>query len=184
MENVYNVGDGRIRESDIPEVVKESETSQFWRLGITFGIFTAVCIVFIASLSIRNGCSNINRAVPESVLQISYWDEDPEKSPVWGRHVYVAAPNDIEINYISVFADGMNSEPVMSVLKRGNDGALYTVDLEEDRRINRVAILGSDRPELYSQLTTAKVIIRNDEGRKVWQNCRELSAGKFTIVDM
>ena len=103
-----------------------------------------------------------------------------------GSRIQISSDEDIEIHYISpeLFGetDSGSTEYIMAVLKRGDSGALYELNLTKDKAITQIAILGPDDLDKLEKLSTAKVIIRNEEGKKVWQSCQFLKPAKLNIV--
>ena len=206
MERVYNVGEGQIRESDIPEVVRESNLSQTWRFGITFGVFALVCLMMIVSLE-RHERGNPGSAISEPSLENEVYRDMEAIHYVVGSRIQISSDEDMEIQYISpellgdtkwsgsvpvLFANVHErknlsndfTNPIMAVLKRGDSGSIYELNLTKDEAITRIAILGSDTQSALKNLSTAKVIIRDVEGKKVWQSCQFLKPDRLNIVNI
>lgn len=210
-EAAYKVGDSLLKASEIPEVVKESEAQQNWRMALTMGIFTLVSIMFIVALS-NNDMKKLHEAelYPDD-LNVSYRDKDAGKeknarSHVIGSLIQIYSPeDDLDIQYIlpiySSFdeidlkkkingyygriGDSYNNlEPIMNITQGKGRGSLFEINLINDQPISRIAIYGPADPKGYKTLTTAKVIIRDEEGKRVWQSCQFLKPEPLNIVSV
>jgi hypothetical protein len=171
MEYVYDVESGQIRASDVPEVVMESETSHNLRFGATFSIFIVICLVFIASWVIWRGCCIIHRAIaPNTVdLAIHNYKDTLPGSGVIGRRVQIFSP---DIRQARVQADGIWFEKAAD-----KSTGLTELVLGADRLISQVELTSGS----VSGSESAKVLIRTDDGVKVWQEYKQLRPGVVVI---
>lgn len=162
MEYVFNVGDGRIRESDVPEVVREAESDQNWRAGKVFGIFILLCVCLFALWSVHHGWS-IN-----STLQHKQILKEPNADgtiPVIGS--VLCFPRDVNIQSVAVHADDLVLNPKLVETADTN-----MVSIDRDRHITQMTIVGTG---------AGIVILRDSDLVKVWQNWIDLDAGPSFI---
>ena len=170
MEYVYETEGGRLRASDVPEVIRESEKSQAVRFSITFATFITLCLIFVASLVVWRGCVEINRAITRGAVDeaINSYSDKLDGLGVIGRRIQIFSPN---VRSVRIHADGMWFENLASKMN-----GLTEVFLSKDRLIDQIDIVAANGSD-----ESAKVIIRTDDGVKVWQEYKQLRPGVIVI---
>lgn len=207
MEPVLKKGPERIRSSDIPKVIAEDQYDQSWRMALTMGLLALVSIMFLTALNAHDYKKFYNMDLDPNELTMSYRDEDAGvedkvKSYVMGKTIYVTSPlDDLDIQYIipryssqldvsdkeagyyGNIGDSYNNlEPLLTIHQGNGQGSMFSIDLVDEQPINMIAIMGSYKQVDYTKLDTAKVYIRDKEGKKVWQSSHFLKPQQFNYV--
>ena len=207
-ELIVNTSSGHMLAKDLPEVKPESETLQTFRMVLTMGILTLVSIMLLMALNSQdyNQFFNIGVGAGDLPLRYGAYDSDEKyiKGFIMGSRIQVHSPDDdLVIEYIiprfssqypigeegssdgyyKNFGDSYNGlEPIMKVTQGDGMGSLYEIDLVNDQPISMIAIMSSANENDYKKLDSAKVVIRNEEGRKVWSSCQFLKPKQFNYV--
>ena len=208
-ELVVNTSSGQMLAKDLPEVRAESVTVQNVRMALTMGILAIVSLMFLVALNSQDYNRFFNMDIKTEDLPVSYaaenaGEEKYMKSFVMGSKIQVHSPVDnLVIEYIiprfssqsPIGEDGSDTgyykkfgasynglEPIMSIIQGKGKGSVYEIDLVNDQPISMIAIMGSEHEKDYKKLDSAKVIIRNEEGKKVWMSCQFLKPQQFNYV--
>jgi hypothetical protein len=193
-ELIINTSSGKMRAKDVPDVIAESTISQNVKMAFTLGVFAIISIMFIATLNTQDYNRFFNVDIKTSNLPVSYSDDEKYmKKFVMGSKIQIHSPIDnLVIEYIiphfsnqflidkTKSTNGLN--PILGITQNEGNGSLYEINLVNDQPISMVAIMGSDNEEEYKKLDTAKVVIRNEEGKKVWTSCSFLKPTQFNYI--
>jgi hypothetical protein len=190
---VINTASGQMLVKDIPEVCAECVTSQSVRMVITMSILAIVSIIFLTALNLQDYNCVFNMNIKTEDLPLSYAvknadEEKYMKSFVMGSKIQVHSPVDnLLIKYIiprfsSQFTGCHELVSVMGSTQDEGQGSMYEIDLVNDRPISTIKIIGSEHEKDYKKLDSAKVIIRNEEGRKVWTSGEFLKPKQINYV--
>jgi hypothetical protein len=209
IELLVNTSSGQMLAKDLPNVQTESVTSQNVRMTLTIGILAIVSIMFLYALNSQDYNCFFNMNIKTNDLPVSYAAENIDeekymKGFVMGSKIQVHSLDDTLLieyiipqfssqapigeegsvtGYYKYFGASYNGlEPILSITQDKGKGSVYEIDLVNDQPISMIAIMGSEDEKEYKKLDTAKVIIRNEEGKKVWTSSQFLKPTQFNYV--
>jgi hypothetical protein len=201
---------GPILPKDMPTLDVESQASQNLRMGLTMGILAVVSVMFLMALNRKDYTKFYNVDFDESNISQSYLDRESGKNMkqfIFGKTIQIYTPeDDVEIQYIlpryssqekakgdksandgyfGAIGDSMNKiEPILQINQEQGKGSMFHINLGDEQPISEIAIMGSSVKSNYKKLSTAKVMIRDDEGKKVWQSCNYLLPQQFQVINV